>query len=250
MATLHYIYDPLCGWCYGAAPLVEAARAVPGLTLAFHGGGMLAGAQRRRVTPQWRDYVMPHDRRIADLTGQPFGAGYFDGLLRDEHAVMDSEPPITAALAAETVAGRGLDMIHRQQRAHYEEGRRISDADVLQELAVELGLPADAFRAAFARQSGASTQQHIDASRRLLDEVGGHGFPTFALEDENGRVGVVDIHAYLGRPAEWARELARLTGVAIGASASATVSASVASESGPSCDIDGCARAAVPRLTV
>ena len=27
---LHYIYDPLCGWCYGAAPLVEAARAVPG----------------------------------------------------------------------------------------------------------------------------------------------------------------------------------------------------------------------------
>ena len=26
MTTLHYIYDPLCGWCYGAAPLVEAAR--------------------------------------------------------------------------------------------------------------------------------------------------------------------------------------------------------------------------------
>ncbi|MEG1327174.1 MAG: DsbA family protein, partial [Janthinobacterium sp.] len=29
MPTLHYIFDPLCGWCYGAAPLVEAARAVP-----------------------------------------------------------------------------------------------------------------------------------------------------------------------------------------------------------------------------
>lgn len=24
-AVLHYIYDPLCGWCYGAAPLVRAA---------------------------------------------------------------------------------------------------------------------------------------------------------------------------------------------------------------------------------
>ncbi|WP_035558391.1 DsbA family protein [Burkholderia sp. 9120] len=239
MATLHYIYDPLCGWCYGAAPLVEAARAVPGLALAFHGGGMLAGSQRRRVTPQWRDYVMPHDRRIADLTGQPFGAGYFDDLLRDERAVMDSEPPITAALAAEAVAGRGLDMIHRQQRAHYQEGKRISDAAVLHELAVEIGLPADAFRAAFAQLSGASTQQHIDASRRLLDDVGGHGFPTFALEDAHGRVGVVDIRAYLGRPVEWARELARLTGASMGASASAT--ASSAPESGPSCDIDGCA---------
>ncbi|RAS26443.1 DsbA family protein [Paraburkholderia bryophila] len=239
MATLHYIYDPLCGWCYGAAPLVEAARAVPGLALAFHGGGMLAGSQRRRVTPQWRDYVMPHDRRIAELTGQPFGAAYFDGLLRDEHAMMDSEPPITAALAAQAVAARGLDMIHRQQRAHYEEGKRISDPAVLHELAVEIGLPADEFRAAFAQHSGATTQQHIDASRRLLDEVGGHGFPTFALEDAQGRVGVVDIRAYLGRPVEWAHELARLTGVSSGASAFAT--ASSASRSGPSCDISGCA---------
>ena len=24
MATLHYIHDPLCGWCYGAAGLVAA----------------------------------------------------------------------------------------------------------------------------------------------------------------------------------------------------------------------------------
>ena len=28
LATLHYIYDPLCGWCYGAKPLVQAAQAV------------------------------------------------------------------------------------------------------------------------------------------------------------------------------------------------------------------------------
>ena len=26
-STLHYIYDPMCGWCYGAEPLIEAARA-------------------------------------------------------------------------------------------------------------------------------------------------------------------------------------------------------------------------------
>ncbi|RLR78637.1 protein-disulfide isomerase, partial [Pseudomonas aeruginosa] len=22
--TLHYLYDPLCGWCYGASPLLAA----------------------------------------------------------------------------------------------------------------------------------------------------------------------------------------------------------------------------------
>ena len=85
--TLHCIFDPLCGWCYAAAPLVEAAREVPGLRVELHGGGMMTGANRRAITPQWRDYVLPHDRRIAELTGQPFGEAYFEGLLRDGTAM-------------------------------------------------------------------------------------------------------------------------------------------------------------------
>ncbi|MFP3891089.1 DsbA family protein [uncultured Ralstonia sp.] len=230
MTTLHYIFDPLCGWCYGAAPLVEAARAVPGLTVAFHGGGMLAGPNRRMVTPQWRSYVMPHDHRIAELSGQPFGEPYFEGLLRDTTAVMDSEPPITAALAAEAMAGRGLDMIHRQQRAHYEEGRRIADVPVLRELAAELGLSPEAFDVEYARQAGALTRQHIAASRQWLDRVGGQGFPTFALEDADGNLGVIDIGPWLGRPEPWAQALAQLVGAP----------APVNGADGPVCTPDGC----------
>ena len=53
-ATLHYIYDPLCGWCYGSAPLVKAARAV--LSVRPHGGGMMTGARRHDWrTPPGRD---------------------------------------------------------------------------------------------------------------------------------------------------------------------------------------------------
>ncbi|HEY1141110.1 MAG TPA: hypothetical protein VGE88_13010 [Lysobacter sp.] len=115
-AIFHYIYDPLRGWCYGAAPLVEAARPMPVLTIALHAGGMMSGANRRRIDARWRDYVMPHDHRIAQISGQPFGDAYFDGLLRDTAAVMDSTPPITAILAAQQCSGRGLDMLHRLQR--------------------------------------------------------------------------------------------------------------------------------------
>ncbi len=140
MTTLHYIFDPLCGWCYGAAPLAKAAQAIPSLTVALHAGGMMTGNARRTINEEWRNYVMPHDKRIAGLTGQPFGDGYFNGLLRDTTAVMDSEPPIVAILAAEQLAGRGLDMLHRIQEAHYREGRRIADAPVLEALAKELGL--------------------------------------------------------------------------------------------------------------
>lgn len=212
-ATLHYIFDPLCGWCYGAAPLVQAAQALAGIDVVFHGGGMMTGSNRRQITPQWRAYVLPHDRRIAEMTGQPFGDAYLNGLLNDTSALMDSEPPITAILAAEALAGRGLDMIHRLQRAHYVDGVRIAEAAVLRALAQELGLDGAAFAEACQRLGGAATQQHIAASRALLNRVGGQGFPTFALDDGSGDLTVLDLGAYLGRPVEWLARLGRVAGV-------------------------------------
>ena len=99
--TLHYIHDPLCGWCYGAAPLVKAARAL--VAVEAHAGGMMAGSRRQPVTAQLREFVTPHDREIAQQSGQPFGSAYFEGLLKDTTAIFDSEPPIAAMLAAESV---------------------------------------------------------------------------------------------------------------------------------------------------
>ncbi|QDQ25484.1 DsbA family protein [Chitinimonas arctica] len=209
MMTLHFIFDPLCGWCYATAPLVAAAGEVAGLRIAFHGGGMMVGDHRRPITPQWRDYVLPHDRRIAQLSGQPFGDAYFEGLLRDTGAVMDSAPPTTAVLACEDIAGRGVAMIHRLQRAHYIEGQRIAEPDVLVRLAVDLGLDAAAFREVYARLSGAATERHFDASRRLLDRVGGRGFPSFALELDDGAFKLLDVGPWLGKPERWKTFLIR-----------------------------------------
>jgi putative protein-disulfide isomerase len=203
MATLHYIFDPLCGWCYGAAPLIAAARGVPGLTIALHVGGMMTGANRHAVTPQLRDYVMAHDKRIAQLSGQPFGEAYFDVLLRDTSAVLDSAPPSSAILAAEELAGRGLDMLHRVQRAHYVEGRRIADTTVLAELAQELGLDPSTFAKACARLAGAATERHFSESRNWLARSGGQGFPTIALEQTDGTLARLDVGAWLSRTAEW-----------------------------------------------
>ncbi|WP_338879578.1 DsbA family protein [Achromobacter veterisilvae] len=204
--TLHYIFDPLCGWCYAAAPLVEAARALPGLGIALHGGGMMTGGNRQPVTDALRRYVMPHDERIASLTGQPFGEDYFNGLLRDNGAVFDSEPPTTAILAAQALGGRGLDLLQRIQRAHYVQGLRVADPAVLAALAADIGLDPAAFGAAFAAAQGAETASHIAASRQLLARLGGSGFPTLALE-RGGACTLLEPSRYLGRPAQWQADL-------------------------------------------
>jgi len=204
--TLHYIYDPLCGWCYGAAPLAAAARAI--MPVIGHAGGMMSGANRQPVSTALRNYVMPHDQRIAELTGQSFGDAYFHGLLLDQTAVFDSTPPIAAILAAEAIAERGLELLARVQTAHYVEGRRIADTEVLDALAAELDLDAAAFTAERERILSQELQLHIAASRRLLAQVGGHGFPSFVLE-QDGRLELLDAGQWLGQPDAWRTHLSQ-----------------------------------------
>lgn len=220
---LHYIYDPLCGWCYGAKPLVQAAQQV--LPVIAHAGGMMSGANRQRVSAQLRNYVMPHDRRIAEYTGQPFGEAYFEGLLRDDSAVFDSTPPIAAVMAAEAVDGRGLEMLGRLQTAHYVGGRRIADESILLEFAAQMGYVVETFQAAF---KSVDAETHIKATRGLLAQLGGQGFPTFALE-QDGQFTLLDISPWLGKPQDFADWLAEAVEVnAIG-------------ESSAFCGLGGCA---------
>jgi putative protein-disulfide isomerase len=225
--VLHYIHDPLCGWCYGAAPLVAAARAV--LPVQAHGGGMMAGRNRRRVDAQLRDYVMPHDHRIAQMTGQAFGEHYFNGLLKDTDAVFDSAPPIAAVLAVQSIQGEaaGLDMLAAIQRAHYQQGRRISEVSTLTELAQALGIDATTFTAELQRVEEEELDNHIAASRELLNYVGGRGFPTFVLQ-RGDTLEVLDTGRWLGQAEQWADYLRGETAVA---------SASASDNSPAQCDL-------------
>ena len=130
--VLHYIYDPLCGWCYGAAPLLEAARQLPGIAIELHAGGLWMGANRPAMGKALRDYVRPHDERIQALTAQPFGNRYFQELLLTPDRQLDSEPPIRAILAVVASGGDGLQMLTRIQQSHYRDGNWIGDLPRLQ----------------------------------------------------------------------------------------------------------------------
>ncbi len=227
-ATLHYYYDPLCGWCYGAAPLLAAAANVDGLAITLHAGAMMSGPNRQPVSAQLRQYVMTHDQRIQQLTGQPFGDGYFNGLLLDNHAVFDSTPPTLAILAAEALGVDGLTILHRLQQAHYVEGQRIAEPAVLQQLAQELGLDGAAFAAEYQRQQG-EFAAHVGRSLRDMAAHGLRGFPSLLLELD-GQLQRLELSPYLGKPDAFA---GYLQGLLAGA-------ANLGTDDAPLCTPDGC----------
>lgn len=197
-ARLHYVYDPLCGWCYAAAPLVRAARDSGLVSLVLHGGGMLVGDRRRPMTQEFRDLIRFHEQRMYAVSGQPFGDGYTEGLLRDPSVVYDSGPPTIAILAVQALTGRGAEMYEAAQRAHYVQGRSIFKWEVLASLAADLGVQAETFAAQWAKEA-VGIECHYGHSRALLEQIGGLGFPTLALE-QGRRLARVDHAAWYGKP--------------------------------------------------
>ena len=176
--VLHYYHDPLCGWCYAAEPLVQAAAAEWPVVL--HGGGLWDPAGR--VPDAKRAQIKVTDRRIHDMTGQVFGVGYLDGLLDDPTTVFHSRPTIAAILAAEQIDGdAALPMLSAIQRAHYVEGRRVVETPVLVDLARTLGLAAAPFVAAL---DAAPVDRHIREARAEMRQHGLHGFPSFVVEHD------------------------------------------------------------------
>jgi putative protein-disulfide isomerase len=180
-AVLHYIYDPLCGWCYGAEPLVWAAANIDGLALRMHAGGLWP--QPTRLPDATRRYIAQADVRVGQMSGQPYGEPYLNGLLFDPELVLESRPVIAAVLAAESLdPGKGLPMLRAIQHAHYERGQHVVRDATLREVAAEIGLDAAAFEQA---RNAVPVDEHIAQSQELMNNVGAQGFPTFVLQIGN-----------------------------------------------------------------
>ena len=203
-ATLHYIHDPLCGWCYGAEPLVRAAAAVPGLELELHAGGLWP--QPTHLPADMRRYIQQADQRIAQMSGQPFGVPYLNGSLLDPTLVLHSRPTVAAVLAAQALdPSKVLPMLRGIQHAHYEHGQRVVEREVLCAIAEECGLPRAEFSAAL---DSVPVDAHIAATQRLMGRVGAGGFPTFVLQIDNELFGVPH-QRFASSPAEFRSWLTR-----------------------------------------
>ena len=174
---LWYFADPMCSWCWGFSPVIEAVREAyhERLKIALVLGGLRPGTTTP-MTAAARDEILHHWQQVHARSGQAFR---FDGALPDNF-IYDTEPSSRAVVTAGGIdPSKIFAMFQAIQTAFYSEGRDVTEPAVLAELAAGLGIDASAFLQAFDSDvARAKTQAHFAQSRK----AGVRGFPTLILQ--------------------------------------------------------------------
>jgi len=180
-ATIHitYLFDPLCGWCYGASAAVEKLAARPDFVIELAPTGLFAGAGARPMDDGFATYAWTNDQRISRLSGQPFSEAYRHDVLGDRTRLFDSGPATLALIAvAGTAPNREFEALKAIQRARYVDGRDITDIAVLSDVLRALGLRKAAERLATSDDNLiAAYRQRIEAARVEMRRFGADGVP-------------------------------------------------------------------------
>lgn len=199
-ARLHFLYDPLCGWSYGALPLLAIAAQRDALTLELHGAGLWVGHRRPHFGISLQAQLLFVDQQITVATGQPFGDRYFNRLLLDRHKYLDSEPPLRALLAVIALGGDGLRLLQAMQAAFFQRGEWLSDPALLAELAAEQQIAPAALEPALA---SVDLLAHLRHSQQWQQRINAPGFPALALE-QHGHLYPIDLRAFHADPLRFA----------------------------------------------
>ena len=207
--TLHYVFDPLCGWCYGAGATVSALSANPGIALRPMPSGLFAGEGARPMDDAFAAYAWSNDQRIERLTGQPFSERYRGQVLADRQQMLDSGPATVALTAVVmTAPQRELDALKAIQRARYVDGQDITRIETLAGVLQALGL--DEAAALLAKADAAllaANRARVAEAQALLQAMGVRGVPAFILE-EDGQRQVLHASALYSNPQAFLDQLA------------------------------------------
>jgi putative protein-disulfide isomerase len=142
-----YLFDPLCGWCYGAQPVLEKITSLGAFEVELVPTGLFAGEGARPMDESFAAYAWSNDQRIGHLTGQVFSEDYRRRILADHARLFDSRPASLALTAvALSVPSRERDALKAIQRTRYVDGRDTTDPGVLAEVLNDLDLGAAADR--------------------------------------------------------------------------------------------------------
>ncbi|KZK85056.1 DSBA-like thioredoxin domain protein [Pseudovibrio sp. Ad13] len=183
-----YIYDPLCGWCYGAAP--RLADLEKDYEVEMLPAGLFSGAGARPLDHSFASYAWASDQKIARLTGQTFSRAYQSQILNGERQTLDSTFATLAMTACSIVEpARGPEALKLIQDARYVEGKDITDLSILLDLLSGAGfVDAATLLQDHMTSVEAETSQRVAYGQVVLNQMGARGVPTLVADMFGERV--------------------------------------------------------------
>ncbi|MFC6673376.1 DsbA family protein [Marinobacterium aestuariivivens] len=185
MHRILYLLDPLCGWCYGAAPMLDRLMAQEDLAVELIPTGLFADDGAFPMNDAFARHAWESDLRIAQLSGQRFTEEYRLKVLGDRSARVDSGPATLALTAVRlTTPGREWETLKAIQQVRYVDGRDNGDPAVIADVLSGLGLEEAAARFATADDELLSVCRiRIAEGQVQMRHFGARGVPTLIAGD-------------------------------------------------------------------
>ncbi|OCH15062.1 MULTISPECIES: DsbA family protein [unclassified Aliivibrio] len=176
-ATLYYVYDPMCSWCWGYKPTWDKVKkTVSGdIDIVYVLGG-LAPDSNEPMPKAMQTQIASYWQKIENYLGTEFNHDFWE----DNTPRRSTYPSCRAAIAARE-QGAELSMLEAIQQAYYLNAKNPSDNEVLLECARNIGLNMERFELALLSP---------DTHQMLLDEIaftrsiGSNGFPSLFLKKD------------------------------------------------------------------
>jgi putative protein-disulfide isomerase len=187
--TVTYLFDPLCGWCYGASPMIQKLGQQADVTLELAPTGLFAGANGRAMNAEFAQFAWSNDVRIEKMTGQHFSEQYRAQVLGKTGSRLDSNTATLALTAVSlTEPLRELETLKLLQEARYVHGQDITSPLVVEKLLREAGLAVAADQlAADSAELHQKNDTRIQHAQRLMQTFGAAGVPALVVTNGESR---------------------------------------------------------------
>ena len=198
--TLQYLFDPLCGWCYGASASIKALAKHPAIDLQPMATGLFSGTGAKPMK-SFAVQAWAMDQRIGAISGQPFSEDYRTNVLGADDALLDSTVATRAVFAvAASAPDCVIDALAAIQSARYKDGKDVTSAVVVASVMTDLGLT-DASARLLAADDALLHQAitRTAAARELMNAHGLQGVPSL-ITTVNGELSVLDASALYSGP--------------------------------------------------
>ncbi|MFT6035611.1 MAG: putative protein-disulfide isomerase [Marivirga sp.] len=177
---LYYVFDPLCGWCFGFSPVIKALETEYNSKIQFETlcGGMVLG-ERIKPLSEMRDYLKDAMPRLEEMTGVTFGGKYL-AILEKGDLMLNSETPSIAMIVYKSMTPKSsVEFASALQQHLYVEGHNLNELASYESLVKSFDLDWDVFKE---KMQLKSYKEKAFAEFKLTGEMGVQGFPSVVLK--------------------------------------------------------------------